>query len=83
MTCPKCNSENVKVETKKSKNTIIPALILLLGGGGLAAWGTVGCIIGALIGLVIGAITKAAMQNKYEAVVVCQECGNVAIIKQK
>lgn len=82
MTCPKCNSENVKVESKVKKNPILLGCVLALGGIGLMFLGFVGAAIGSLLGLIIGAITKGLMKTKYETVGVCQNCGNSWVVKE-
>ncbi len=74
--CNKCNSNNVQMQAKKKKNTILLGCVLGLGGFGLMFLGPIGLIIGALLGLIIGAIVSALMQTQYETVAVCQNCGN-------
>lgn len=74
--CNKCNSDNVQMQAKKSKNTVLLGCVLALGGFGLMFLGPIGAIIGALIGLIIGAIISALMPTQYETVAVCQNCGN-------
>ena len=75
--CNKCNSNNVQMQAKKSKNTILLGCVLALGGFGLMFLGPIGAIIGVIIGLIIGAIISALiMPTQYETVAVCQNCGN-------
>ena len=74
--CNKCNSNNVQMQAKKRKNTVLLGCVLALGGFGLMFLGPIGAIIGVIIGLVIGAIISALMPTQYETVAVCQNCGN-------
>ncbi len=76
MKCPKCNSENVKLESKVKKNPMLIGCLLSLGGIGMMFFGIIGALIGALIGLIIGAIVKGLMKTQYETVGICQDCGN-------
>ncbi len=74
--CNKCNSINVLIQAKKSKNTMLLGCVLLLGGVGLMLLGPIGAIIGVIIGFIIGAIISSLMPALYETVAVCQTCGN-------
>lgn len=74
--CNKCNSNNVQMQAKKSKNNILLGCVMLLAGLGLMFLGLLGAIIGFIIGLIIGALLSALMPTQYETVAICQNCGN-------
>ena len=77
MKCPKCNSENVQVQSKEYKPKFIGGIILVCGGIGLMFFG-IGAIIGVIIGAIIGAIVDSMVQPALQSVIVCQECGYVS-----
>lgn len=74
--CNNCNSTNVHMQAKKSKNNVLLGCVLALGGLGLMFLGLIGAIIGVVLGLIIGVIVSALMPTQYETVAVCQNCGN-------
>ncbi len=74
--CNKCNSNNVQMQAKKTKNTVLLGCVLTLGGFGLMFLGPIGAIIGVVIGLIIGAIISTLMPTQYETIAICQNCGN-------
>ncbi len=75
MKCPRCNSENIQMQTQKRKETPMIAFVLPFVGLGLMLFGFVGLIIGACLGGLIGGFAKADAGNRYETVAVCQDCG--------
>lgn len=75
MKCPRCNSENIQMQTREGKGLSIILFALMFGGFGLMFLSVVGLVLGALLGLVIGAIIKAALPKHNETVAVCQSCG--------
>ena len=77
MKCPKCNSENVQIQSKEYKPKITLPCCLTVGGLGLVFLGVLGLIIGVLLGLLISAILYAIIPTGYQAVMVCQQCGFV------
>ena len=77
MKCPKCNSENVQVQSKEYKPKLTVPIILVCGGIGLMFFG-VGAIIGVIIGAIIAAIVNSVIPQTYQSVMVCQNCGYVS-----
>ena len=77
MKCPNCNSENVQVQSKECKPKLTIPILLMCGGFGLMFLGGVGFIIGLIIGLVVAAIVKSVLPQRYQPVIVCQQCGFV------
>lgn len=77
MTCPKCNSDNVKVQAQKEKNPIATGITMLFAGLGLMFLGLLGLLLGLIIGLVVGLIIKALTPQTLKSVAVCQNCGNI------
>ena len=75
MTCPRCNSENVQMQTRPGKGLPIIGFVLAFGGFGLMIFSIFGLVIGALLGLIVGAILKAVLPKHNETVAVCQNCG--------
>ena len=78
MKCPKCNSDNVNIQSKAHKiKGIIIGPCLIGAGIGLMFFG-IGAILGAIIGLIIGLIINASLPTTYESIMVCQNCGYVS-----
>lgn len=77
MKCPKCNSENVQVQSKEYKPKFIGAIILVCGGIGLMFFG-IGAIVGVVLGAIIGVIVDSAVPQTFRSVIVCQDCGYVS-----
>lgn len=75
MKCVKCGSENVIIESKKAKNSIMIGCVLTLGGIGLMIFGIIGIVIGVVLGFIIGVIVKSLAKEVYESWGVCQDCG--------
>lgn len=88
MTCPRCNSENIQMQTRPGKGFPMFLLALTFGAFGYFVCaildvfiGTfiilsfVGSVIGFLFGLLIGGIIKAIAPKHNETVAVCQNCG--------
>lgn len=75
MTCPRCNSENVQMQTRPGKGLPIIGFVLAFGGFGLMFLSIFGLVIGALLGLLVGAILKAVLPKHNETVAICQNCG--------
>ena len=75
MKCPRCNSENIQMQTREGKGLSFVLFALIFGGIGLMFLSVVGLVLGALLGCVIGAIVKAALPKHNETVAVCQGCG--------
>lgn len=76
MKCPKCNSENVQVQSKEYKPKFTVPILLTFGGFGLML-GPLGLIIGVIVGGIVAAIVKSMLPQTYQPVVVCQQCGFV------
>ena len=77
MKCPRCNSENVRIESKEYKPKITLASCLTGAGFGLFFAGPIGLIVGALLGLLIAGLLHAVIPTAYHSVKVCQSCGFV------
>ena len=77
MNCPKCNSENVQVQSKEFKPKLTGPLMLTVGGLGLMFLGPLGLIIGVAIGGIVAAVVNSMIPTKYRSVIVCQDCGFV------
>lgn len=77
MKCPKCNSENVQVQSKEYKPKFTVPILLTAGGFGLVFLGPVGLIIGLIVGGIVAAIVNSTLPQTYRPVVVCQQCGFV------
>lgn len=77
MKCPKCNSENVQVQSKEYKPKITVPILLICGGFGLMFLGIVGLIVGLILGAIVAAIAHSVVPQSYRPVVVCQQCGFV------
>lgn len=77
MKCPKCNSENVQVQSKEYKPKFtVPILMVCCGFGGLFL-GIGGTIGGLIVGAIIAAIVNSILPQTYQPVLVCQSCGFV------
>ena len=77
MNCPRCNSENVQVQSKEYKPKFTGPILLIGGGLGLMFASIIGLIIGVAIGGIVAAIVNSALPTTYKSVVVCQDCGFV------
>ena len=77
MNCPKCNSENVQVQSKEIKLKLTGPILLIGGGFGLMILGPLGLIIGIAIGGLVAVVVKSVTPTKYRPVIVCQDCGFV------
>ena len=77
MNCPKCNSENVQVQSKEYKPKLTVPILMIGGGIGLMILGPLGCLAGLVIGGIAAAIVHAVIPQTYQAVIVCQDCGFV------
>lgn len=77
MKCPKCNSENVQVQSKEYKPKFTVPILMVGGGFGLMFLGPIGLIGGLILGAVIAAIVHSVVPQSYRPVVVCQQCGYV------
>lgn len=77
MKCPKCNSENVQVQSKEYKPKLTVPIIMVCGGFGLMFFG-IGVIPGVIIGAIIAAIVNSTLPQTYRSVMVCQDCGYVS-----
>lgn len=82
MKCPKCNSENVQIQSKEYKPKFTIGLLLMGVGFGGVFGGIVGNIIGLLIGLIVAAIVKAVIPKTYQPIMVCQQCGFIGDVKR-
>ncbi|MBQ6906228.1 MAG: hypothetical protein IJN75_04330 [Clostridia bacterium] len=78
MKCPKCNSENIKLQAEEVKPKLTGPLCLLFSGIATIVLGFVGTIIGAIIGLIIGLILSSLLPSGRQSIVVCQNCGYVS-----
>lgn len=78
MKCPRCNSENVQMQSKISKAKLTLPICLVCGGLGLIFLSVIGLIVGVLVGLLISVIIKSLLPTGYVSVMVCQDCGYVA-----
>lgn len=76
MKCPKCNSENVQVQSQEYKPKLTLPIVMVCGGFGLMFFG-IGAIVGVIVGLIIAAIVNAVIPQTYRPVMVCQQCGFV------
>jgi len=76
MRCPKCYSENITFEVKRSTLPVIPGCMLMCFGFGLMMFGIAGAVIGLLIGLVLGLIAYACTSGRYDTICICKDCGN-------
>ena len=81
MKCPKCNSENVQVQSKESKPKFTVPIMMICAGIGLMILGIIGLICGAVIGAIVAAIVNSMLPQTYESVICCQDCGNVSPMK--
>lgn len=77
MTCPRCNSENVQVQSQEYKPKLTVPILMIGGGFGLMLLGLIGLIGGLIIGVIVAAIVSAVIPQTYRPVVVCQQCGFV------
>ena len=77
MKCPKCNSENVQVQSKEYKPKLTVPIIMICGGIGLMFFG-VGAIVGVIVGAIIAAIVNSVIPQTHQSVMVCQDCGYVS-----
>lgn len=77
MICPKCNSENVQIQSREYKPKFTAPIILICGGIGLMFFG-VGVILGVIIGAIIGTIVDSAIPQASQSIMVCQDCGYVS-----
>lgn len=77
MKCPKCNSENVQVQSKEYKPKFTVPILMVGAGLGLMLAGPVGLIMGLILGVIVAAIVHAVLPQTYQPVVVCQQCGFV------
>lgn len=75
MKCPRCNSENIQMQTREGKGLSLVLFALIFGGIGLMILSIVGLVLGALLGCLVGAVVKAALPKHNETVAVCQACG--------
>lgn len=82
MKCPKCGSENTRIEPKECKPKLTTPLVLTFAGFGLMFLGIIGAAIGALLGLLIAAIVNGLLPQGYQGVIVCQNCGCSSVVKQ-
>lgn len=81
MKCPRCGSENTRVEPKEYKPKLtVPSMIFFIGIG-LMFFGVLGIALGAVVGLIIGAIVSGLVPQAYHSVIVCQECGYTSVVK--
>ena len=77
MNCPKCNSENVQVQSKEYKPKFTVPILMIGAGFGLVFGGPIGLIIGLILGGIVATIVHAVTPQTYQPVVVCQQCGFV------
>ena len=77
MKCPKCNSENVQIQSKEYKPKLTVPIIMICGGIGLMFFG-IGVIVGVIVGAIIAAIVNSVLPQTYQSVMVCQNCGYVS-----
>lgn len=82
MKCPRCGSENTRVEPKEYKPKLTAPIVIVLTGFGLMFLGIVGAIVGALLGLLVGAIVNGLLPQSYQGVIVCQNCGCSSVASQ-
>ena len=75
MKCPRCQSENVQVQSKEYKPKLTVPILMVGAGFGLVFGGLIGAVIGLVIGGVVAAIVHAVTPQTYRPVVVCQQCG--------
>ena len=75
MKCPRCNSENMQMQSRPGKGLSLIWFALTFGGFGLMFLSIVGLVLGALLGCIIGAIVKATLPKHNETVAICQNCG--------
>lgn len=81
MKCPRCGSENTRVEPKEYKPKLTVPFTIFFIGVGLMFLGVVGIVLGTVVGLIIGAIVSGLIPQVYHSVVVCQDCGYTSVIK--
>ena len=77
MNCPKCNSENVQVQSKEYKPKFTVPILMVGAGFGLVFGGPIGLIVGLMLGGIVAAIVHSVIPQTYQPVVVCQQCGFV------
>ena len=77
MNCPRCNSENVQVQSKEYKPKLTGPILMVGGGFGLMFASIIGLVIGVAIGGIVAAIVNSTLPTKYKSVIVCQDCGFV------
>lgn len=75
MKCPRCNSDNIQMQSRPGKGLPLVLFAITFGGFGLMFLSVIGLVLGALLGCVIGAIVKAALPKHNETVAICQSCG--------
>lgn len=75
MKCPKCNSENVQMQSKEHKLKLTVPIFMVGGGFGLFFGGFMGGFIGIIISAVVAGIVYTIAPTTYQSVPVCQECG--------
>ena len=76
MYCPKCGSDNVRMEAKKNTPKVFWPIVLTFGGFGMFFFGIPGFLIGGIVGVVVGLIVKMCLPTTYESIAVCQSCGH-------
>lgn len=81
MKCPKCNSENVQIQSKEYKPKFTVPILLVGAGFGTMFLGIIGTILGVIFGAIVAAIVHAVTPQSYQAVMVCQQCGFVGTDK--
>lgn len=81
MKCPRCGSENTRIESKEYKPKLTTPIVLTFTGFGLMFLGIAGAVVGALLGLLIAAIVNGLMPQGYQGVIVCQNCGCSSTVK--
>jgi hypothetical protein len=80
MKCPKCNSENVQVQSKEYKPKLTVPILMVGGGFGLVFGGIGGCVLGLIIGAVVAGVVHSVIPQTYQSVLVCQQCGFVGVV---